>query len=116
MLLNAYFLCLTNLTDGFLAPSPFFSTTFFLKIQKKSLTQKIRYGEFKKIVRIIFFLKKKRGLPRRCLWYPWIVPKRLQYRERAENVKSEPVEHGLGWQRPPYNLRAEIGDSPVVLK
>ena len=21
---------------------------------------------------------------------------------------------GLGWQRPPYNLRAEIGDSPVV--
>ena len=34
--------CQTNLTDGFLAPSPFFSTTFFLKIQKKPLTQKIR--------------------------------------------------------------------------
>ena len=39
---------LTNLTDGFLAPSPFFSTTFFLKIQKKPLTHKIRYSEFKK--------------------------------------------------------------------
>ena len=34
--------CQTNLTDGFLAPSTFFSTTFFLKIQKKPLTQKIR--------------------------------------------------------------------------
>ena len=32
------------------------------------------------------------GLPRRCLWCPWIVPKRLQDRERAENVKSGPVE------------------------
>ena len=34
----------------------------------------------------------------------------------AENMKSELVEPGLGWQRPPYNLRAQIGDSPVVLK
>ena len=36
------------------------------------------------------------------------MPKRLQYRERAENVKSEPAEPGLGWQRSPYNLRAEM--------
>ena len=89
---------------------------FFFENSKKNVKPLNRYFEFKKNVRIIFFLKKKRGLPRRCLWYPWIVPKRLQYRERAENVQSEPVEPGLGWRRPPYNLGAEMGDSLVVLK
>ena len=37
------------------------------------------------------------------------MPKRFQDRERAENVKSELAKPGLGWQRPPYNLRAETG-------